>query len=532
MRILISDKFSESGLAVFQGAANVEVAYRPGIKGEELLSAIVQADALIVRSETKVTTDLLAAAGKLKVIGRAGAGVDNIDLPAASRRGIVVMNTPGGNTVATAEHAIALMMSLARRIPQAHAALKAGKWEKSKNMGVELADKTLGVIGFGNVGRVVTDRALGFKMRVLVHDPFVVPDKIIAAGATPVEFDQLLAESDFITIHAVKNDKTVNMINAATIAKMKKGVRLINAARGVLVNEADLLAALQSGQIAGAAVDVYPVEPCTDSPLFALDNVVVTPHLGASTSEAQENVAVAIARQVLEYLQKGVALNAVNAPYVEPEMAKRMAPVLDLAERLGAVLGQVIEAAPHTLKIFFGGDFAAMPSEPLRRAILVQFLRHLHSEGEVNAINAPYFAEQHGIKIVETKRPQLTDYANVIGVKAVTAKGEHEIQGSIPAPNEPRIVQFNDYRITVEPEGWLLLMTNKDVPGVVGDVGMTLGRAKVNIGQLRLGRIKGQDHALMVVNIDSKAPDELVDALRRLPQVLSVKQVYAGDANQ
>ena len=453
MRILISDKFSDSGLAVFKAAPEVEVEYRPGIKGDDLLREIALADALIVRSETKVTADVLAAAGQLKVIGRAGVGVDNVDLPAASRRGIVVMNTPGGNTVATAEHAIALMMSLARRIPQANMALKAGKWEKSKNMGVELADKTLGVIGFGNVGRVVTDRALGLKMRVLVHDPFVVPEKVIGAGATPVELDQLFADSDFITIHAVKNEKTVNLINAANIAKMKKGVRLINAARGVIVNDADLLAALQAGQVAGAAIDVYPVEPCTDSPYFGLDNVVATPHLGASTSEAQELVAVAIARQVLDFLLKGVALNAVNAPYVEPEMFKRMAPVIDLAERLGGIVGQLIEEAPHTLKIFFGGEFAVMPSEPLRRAVLVQLLRSLHSEGDVNAINAPFIAEQHGIQVVETKRPQLTDYANVLGVKAITAKSEYAIQGSIPAPNELRIMQLNEYRITLEPEG-------------------------------------------------------------------------------
>ncbi len=531
MRILISDKFSDSGMKVFAGATDVEVVYKAGIKGDDLLKEIAEADALIVRSETKVTSDLIAAAPKLKVVGRAGAGVDNIDLPAASKRGIVVMNTPGGNTVATAEHALALMMALARRIPQAHCALKNGKWEKSKNTGVELTDKTLGVIGFGNVGRVVTDRALGLKMHVLVFDPFVVPDKVIAAGATPVELDQLLAQSDFITVHAVKNEKTVNMINAAAIAKMKKGVRIINAARGVIVNEADLIAAVQAGHVAGAAVDVYPVEPVTDSPLFGVDNIIVTPHLGASTNEAQENVAVAIAQQVLGYLQSGVAVNAVNAPYVEPEVLKRLAPVIDLAERLGGVMGQLIEEAPRELKLLVGGEFTALPSEPLRRAVLVHFLGHLHSEGKINAVNAPYIAEQHGIQVIETKRPQLTDYANVLGVKVVTAKGEQMIQGSIPAPGELRIMQLDDYRITLEPEGWLLLITNNDVPGVVGEVGTILGRSGINIGQLRLARTKGQNHALMVVSIDSKASDDVLGALRGLPQVRSVKQVHAGNGN-
>ncbi len=316
MRVLVSDKFSDKGLKILQAEPDFVVDYRTGLSPEQLADAAAEIDAWIVRSSTKITPELIAKAPKLRAIGRAGAGVDTIDVPAASARGIPVMNTPGGNNVATAEHAIAMMFALARRIPQAHGSLVAGKWEKSKFMGVELTGKTLGVLGFGKVGAVVANRALGLQMNVLVYDPIVPADKIRAAGATPASFDEIVAKSDFITIHVPKAKDTMNLLNAANIAKMKKGVRIINCARGGMVNEADLLEALKSGQVAGAALDVYPVEPCTESPLFGLENVVVTPHLGASTREAQDNVAIAISHQIIDFLKNGVVVNAVNAAQV------------------------------------------------------------------------------------------------------------------------------------------------------------------------------------------------------------------------
>jgi len=525
MRVLISDKFSEKGLEILRRFDDIQVDYQPGVKGDELLKAIADADALIIRSGTKVTAELIDQAPKLKAVGRAGVGVDNVDLPAAGKRGIVVMNTPGGNTIATAEHTIAMMMAMSRRIPQADAALKDGRWEKSKNIGVEVYRKTLGVLGYGNVGRIVVNRALGLQMRVLVHDPFVTAEKIAESGAVPVEFDKLLTEADYISIHVPKSEKTLNLINAKTIAKMKDGVRLLNCARGGILNEADLAAALESGKVAAAALDVYATEPCTDSPLFAMPTVIGTPHLGASTSEAQNNVAIMVSEQIVDFLKNGIVKNAVNAPYVEPEMLERMRPAIDLARRMGDMLGQLLDEAAHTVKIFLGGDFTKMPAAPIRIAALTGLLSHLHSEGQVNVINAPYLAEAHGIEVVESKRPQLQDYVNVIGLKVVTKSGKRLVQGSIPAPGEARIVQLDDYRIALEPEGSMLLITNKDVPGVVGEVGTLLGKAKVNIGQLRLSRIKGEKHALMVVSVDCDVPSDVIESVRGLSKVISAELV-------
>jgi len=526
MRVLISDKFAKKGLEVLQQAAGLQIDYRPGVKGDELIQALADAEALIIRSETKVTAEVLAQAPRLKAVGRAGVGVDNVDLPAASRRGIVVMNTPGGNNVAAGEHTLALMMALMRKIPQAHSALKAGRWEKSKFMGSELFRKTLGVIGFGNVGRIVVRGALGLGMRVLVHDPFVVAEKIAGAGAVPAGLDELLAQADLITLHVPQGEKTAKLINAGTIAKMKDGVRIINCARGGLIEDADLVEALKSGKVAGAALDVFAAEPLTTSPYFELENVIVTPHLGASTSEAQENVAIAIAEQIIDFLQNGVIKNAVNAPAVEPEMLERMSAVLELTERAGRLIGQLLDEAPRTIKLFIGGDFAVLPDQPIIAAALAGLLKQLPGEATINYINAPYLAQERGIEVTETRRQRLTDFTNVVGIKAVTTGGGYDCQVSLPAPHEPRIVRLNGYPITLAPRGILLVLTNRDVPGVVGDVGTLLGRAGINIGELRLGRNKGDDHALMVISIDSRAPDEVLRALGDLPAVQSAKQVF------
>jgi D-3-phosphoglycerate dehydrogenase / 2-oxoglutarate reductase len=526
MRVLVSDKFSEKGLAVLQQSAGIEVDYRTGLQGEELEAAMAEADALIVRSSTSATPELIAKSPKLKAIGRAGIGVDNIDLPAAGRRGIVVMNTPGGNNVATGEHTIAMMMALSRRIPQAACALKDGRWEKSKNMGVEVFRKTLGVLGYGNVGRIVVRGATGLGMKVLVHDPFVVPDKIIEAGATPASFEDVLAKADYLTIHVPKGEKTLNLINAETIAKLKDGVRIINCARGGIVNEADLFAALQSGKVAAAALDVYATEPCTDSPLFALDNVIATPHLGASTSEAQDNVAIAISEQIVDYLLKGIIKNPVNAPHVSEEVLVRLQPLLNLTKKAGSFVGQMIDRAPREIKIFMGGDFAQFPTAPVQTAALVGLLPHFGIE-DVNAINAPYLAKERGVEVATSKRETLKDFANAVGVKAIFDDGsEMSVQASIPAPGEERIVHLAGFWTNLEPAGDLLVISNKDVPGVVGEVGTLLGQRAINIGQLRLARTRGEREALMIVTVDSEVGKDVLAELANLPNVISARPVH------
>jgi D-3-phosphoglycerate dehydrogenase len=525
MRVFVSDKFSPKGLEILKSTPGFEVDYRPGLAGDDLTRAVASTEALVVRSNTKVTAELIAAAPKLRVIGRAGAGVDTIDLAAANKRGIVVMNTPGGNNVATGEHTIAMIMALSRNLPQAHAALKAGKWEKSKYMGVEVHRKTLGVLGFGNVGRVVVSRALGLGMRVLVYDPFVTENKIAEAGAIPATFDEAIAQADYLTIHVPKSEKTTSLINAATVAKMKDGVRIINCARGGIVNEDDLLAALKNGKVAGAALDVFAKEPNTDSPLLALENVIATPHLGASTSEAQDNVAIAIAEQIADYLLKGIIRNAVNVPQVEPELLRRMQPLLNLTGKVASLLGQLLDRAPRTLKLFLGGEFAAFPSDPVQVAALLGLLPFFTDPEVLNAVNAPYLAKERGIDVAVAKREALTDYANVIGLKAIWDGGELGIQASIPAPGEERIMRIGAYHVTLEPEGRLLVITNDDVPGVVGLVGTLLGERRINIGQLRLGRLKEERKAMMIVTVDSDVPDDALAALRALPHVLSAKLV-------
>jgi D-3-phosphoglycerate dehydrogenase len=523
MRVLVSDKFSDKGLEILRATPGLEVDYRTGLPLDQLVDAIATADALIVRSSTQVTADLIAKAPKLRAVGRAGAGVDTIDMNAANKRGIVVMNTPGGNNVAAAEHAIAMMMALSRRIPQADAALKAGRWEKSKFMGVEVTDKTLGVVGYGNIGRVVADRGVGLGMRVLVHDPFVTDEKIREAHATPATFDELVAQSDYITVHVPKSDKTMNLINAAVIAKMKKGVRIINCARGGIVNETDLLEALKSGRVAGAALDVFVKEPVTDSPLFALENIVVTPHLGASTSEAQDNVAIAISHQIIDYLQKGVIVNAVNTPKVAPELQLRMEPLLRLTTKMASLLGQLLDRAPHTLKLFLGGEFAAFPEAPVQIAALLGLLHHFGDAEILNAVNAPILAKERGIEIAVSKREALTDYANVVSLTAVFEDSEFGVHASIPARGEERIVQIGKFPCSLEPEGRMIVMANKDVPGVVGEVGALLGQRGINIGQMRLGRNKGDADALMVVAVDNPVDADTLAALNKLPHVMSAK---------
>lgn len=528
-KVLVSDKFSDLGLEVFRKAEGVEVDYKPGLSPEDQKAIIGQYHGLAIRSATKVNEDLLSAATNLKVVGRAGTGVDNVDLPAATRRGICVMNTPGGNTVTTAEHAVAMMMSLARKIPAATASTKAGKWEKNKFQGTELFQKVLGVVGLGQIGRVVADRALGLKMRVIAFDPLVDAERAREIGVDKVErIDDLFARADFITIHVPKTKETANLVNAESIAKMKKGVRIINCARGGIVNEKDLAEALASGRVAGAALDVFETEPCTASPLFGLDNVVCTPHLGASTEEAQDNVAVAVAEQMVDYLVNGVVANSVNVPSVSNEVLRELGPYLEIAEKLGRMHAQltVNQVLPKGLDIVYEGGLNQYPTDPLRISVLKGFLSVWHGD-DVNYVNAETIARQHGLVYRETKTSRTEDYQQALTVALTYPTGEtRKLTGTKFGKNDIRLVKYDEKVLNIEFEGHMLVIRNRDVPGVVGFVGTVLGGAGVNIGNMRLGRAAGEDQALTIVTTDGPVPDDVIDTLKNDPEkrILSAKR--------
>ncbi|MGH7830779.1 MAG: phosphoglycerate dehydrogenase, partial [Candidatus Binatia bacterium] len=479
----------------------------------------------VLRSGSKATADILDAAHNLKVIGRAGIGVENIDVEAASKRGIVVMNTPGGNNVTTAEHTISLMLSLARHIPQAVASLKAGDWKRDKFMGVELCNKTLGIIGLGNVGRIVAERALGLRMKVIGHDPFVQAEAAARMGVEPVGLDDLFARSDFITVHVPLNKETRALIDRAAIAKMKTGVRIINCARGGIVDEKDLAEALREGKVAGAALDVYVDEPpLKDHPLVKMDQVVATPHLGASTDEAQLNVAIAVAEQMVDYLTRSVIRYAVNVPSVSPELLTALRPYLVLGEKLGSFQVQMLAAVPKELYIEYGGEVTQYDVAPLTLAVLKGILTPV-MESSVNYVNAPVIARERGIKIVESKSSRASDFASSITVKVKTKQKELEVEGAIFGSNNPRIVKINSFYLEAVPEGYILVLHNRDVPGVIGAVGTLLGQKGINIAGLELGREKVGGMAISLFHVDDAVPKEVLAALRNLPAIVTAELV-------
>ncbi|MBZ0271131.1 phosphoglycerate dehydrogenase [bacterium] len=540
-KILVSDKFSDAGLAVFRESSDIELDYRPGLSGDELFAAVAGADGLAIRSGTQVTRELLTAAKNLRVIGRAGVGVDNVDVPAATERGICVMNTPGGNTVTTGEHAIAMMLALARKIPQASARLKAGKWDKNRFQGTEICGKILGVIGLGRIGRVVAERALGLKMRVLVFDPYVTADAAVKLGLEKAELDEVLAKADFITIHVPKSKETENFVRAETIAKMKDGVRIINCARGGIVNENDLADAVKSGKVAGAALDVFAVEPITESPLFALENVIVTPHLGASTFEAQENVTIAVAEQMIDYLVNGVVANAVNVPSVAGETLRVLSPYLALAEKLGSMHAQLSYELPEEITITYGGDLSELPTEPVGIAALKGFCGKFADE-PVNFVNARLIAEQQGVQVRETKETRGGDYTNYLALRVRYPNGnKRELTGTKFMEREIRLTRYDDLIINIEPEGNMLLIRNRDVPGVVAWVGKTLAEAQINIANMRLARDETASnafrrrqagetdvpdgHAMTIVTTDQEVPDDVREKMQENAAVISAKFV-------
>ena len=473
-RVLVSDKLSETAVDIFR-RAGIEVDYMPqvGKDKEKMLEIIGNYDGLAIRSATKVTEKLIDAAGRLKVVGRAGIGVDNVDIPAASRKGIVVMNTPFGNSITTAEHAVSLMLALARQIPAADISTQAGKWEKSRFMGVEITAKTLGVIGAGNIGRIVIERAQGLKMRVIAYDPFLSHDKASAIGVEKVELDELFERSDFITLHVPLTDKTRNILSADAIAKLKPGVRIINCARGGLVDEAALAEALKSGHVAGAAFDVFEVEPATASPLFHLPNVVVTPHLGASTTEAQENVALQVAEQMADYLLTGAVQNALNMPSVTAEEAAIMGPWLKLAQHLGAFAGQMTDEPVTAINILYDGSVAKMNLQALNCAAIAGIMKATNPD--VNLVSAPIIAKERGIQISTTQQEKAGVFDGYMKLTVVTDRRERSIAGTVFSDGKPRFIQIKGINIDAEIGAHMLYTTNEDVPGIIGALGQTMG---------------------------------------------------------
>lgn len=519
VKVLISDKLSPAAIEIFKNRG-VEVDVKTGLTPAELREIIGQYDGLAIRSATKVTKEVLEAAPNLKVVGRAGIGVDNVDVKSATSHGVVVMNTPHGNAITTAEHAIAMMFALARQLPEATASTKAGKWEKNRFMGVELTGKILGLIGCGNIGSIVADRATGLKMKVLAYDPFLTEARAIELGVEKADLETIFAKADFITLHTPLIDATRNIISRDALAKMKKGVRIINCARGGLVDEDALYEALKSGHVAGAALDVFEVEPATNSKLFELENVVCSPHLGASTSEAQENVALQVAEQISDFLLTGSVTNALNMPSVSAEEAPRLRPYMELCRLLGSFAGQLTQAQDGTIKrilVEYEGAVSQLNHRPLNAAALSGLLAPI-MEG-VNMVNAPILARDHGIEVSEASHDRTGDYQTLIRITVTTKKGARAVAGTLIGTGRPRLVEIKGIKVEADFAPHMLYVTNQDKPGFIGRFGTTLADAGVNIATLHLGRAaEGQD-SICLVSTDGETPEAVLEKVRALPLV-------------
>jgi D-3-phosphoglycerate dehydrogenase len=516
-KVLISDELSPAAVAIFE-RNGIETDVKVGLSKEELARIIGGYDGLAVRSATKATPAVIAAAPRLKVIGRAGIGIDNIDVKAATQRGIIVMNTPFGNSVTTAEHAISLMLALARQIPAADKSTQAGKWEKSRFVGVELCGKTLGVIGCGNVGAIVADRARGLKMNVIAYDPFLTDERAVQLGVEKVELDQLLSRADFITLHTPLTEKTRNILSADAIAKCRRGVRIVNCARGGLLDEAALADALRTGHVAGAALDVFETEPAKDNPLFGIEGVVCTPHLGASTTEAQEKVALQVAEQMSAYLLKGAITNAVNFPSVSAEEAPRLAPYIKLAGQLGSFAGQLSERGFSLVRLEYSGEVATLNIKPLTAAALAGVLKP--SLADVNMVSAASLAKERGIVVEEVLRDKADMFESTIRLTVRLPEHERSIAGTIGAGGRPRIIEVRDIPMDLEVTPHMLFIRNVDKPGFIGHLGTLLGEAHVNIATFNLGREHAGGDAICVVAVDEAITDDVLAAVRALPNVL------------
>ncbi|MBF0398498.1 MAG: phosphoglycerate dehydrogenase, partial [Desulfobacterales bacterium] len=521
-----SDDLGEEGLKILRSEDGFNVDVKVGLSKDEIKKIIGDYDALIVRSATKVTEELLKEAKKLKVVGRAGIGLDNVDAQAATKRGIVVMNTPGGNVITTAEHTIAMMMALTRNIPTATALLKAGKWEKKKLEGRELFNKTLGLIGFGKIGSIVADRARGLKMNVIIHDPFVSPEKIQNTGFESVTLQELLKKADYITVHVPKLKSTTNLLNKEAFDQMKTGVMIINCARGGIICEADLYEAMKSGKVAGAALDVFETEPPSKLPLFELDKFICTPHLGASTAEAQTNVAVAIANQIVDMLKNGTVINAVNMPSVTGETMAKLRPYLILADRIGYLQSELYKGPIKEVVIEFSGDFKGLDLSPITTSVLKGLLTPIVKD-DINFVNAPIIASERGIKITETTSYDTTHYNNLITVKLYTVDGQiSTVGGTIFGKNDPRIVIINDFRLELVPFGHIALIQNEDKPGAIGSIGVTLGKHGINIAKMQVGQEEKEGKRnIIFLHTDIEIPEHVANELRSLSLIKTVTLV-------
>ena len=523
IRILVTDTLSQRGVDLLHQSPGVEAEVRNKLSPEELKALLQDMDALIVRSATQVSGDVLLSSPRLKVVGRAGVGVDNVDIEAATARGVVVMNTPGGNTISAAEHTVSMLLSLAKHIPQATASMKGGKWEKSKFLSVELSNKVLGIIGLGRIGTEVAKRVKGFNLRVLAYDPFISAEAAQSLGVELVDLPELYRQSDFLTIHTPLTPETKNLICAATLAQMKDGVRIINCARGGIVNESDLYQALQSGKVAGAALDVFDREPITDSPLFALANFISTPHLGAASEEAQEAVAVEIAQQVVDYLVKGIIRNAANAPSVPLEVLRTLQPWLTLAEKLGRLASQLSEGRLAEIRLGYQGEIASLDCIPLTVAAVKGILDPIHDS--VNMVNAMTIARRRGVRVVENKSTEPTDFSSQISVTLQTDREKTDTAGTLFSRQDPRVVDIDGFRLEAVLDGYMLVFSNIDVPGVIGRIGTLLGQNNVNIAGMQLGREKRGGRAVSIVNVDDPIPGVVLDEIRRIPNIVYAKLV-------
>ncbi len=521
MKVLVSDNLGEAGVDLFRQAEDIDVDVKTGLSAEALKVIIGDYDGLVIRSATKVTEGLLQAADKLKVVGRAGIGLDNVDIPAATLRGVVVMNTPTGNVVTTAEHAIAMMMALTRNIPWGTASMKAGMWEKKKLQGREIFNKVLGIIGFGKIGSIVADRARGLKMKVIIYDPFVSAEQIEKAGFEAVDRAELFARSDYISVHVPKLKDTVGLLDKTAFDQMKDGVMIINCARGGIVDEDDLNDALLSGRVGGAALDVFATEPPGQCRLFDIDRVICTPHLGASTAEAQTNVAVAIADQMIDYLRHGTIKNAVNTPAIAGDQLAKIGPYLELGDKMGRLQAQLCGVPIKELLIEYSGEFLDLDLSPVTSAVIMGFLVNMVSNG-VNPVNAPVLAKERGLKITESNSAQSEDYINQITVRALGEEKTNIISGTIFGKEQPKIVKINDFRLELIPEGHILLIYNLDKPGAIGGIGATLGRHSINIGRMHVGQDKEGERNIIFLQTDTKVTDPVLEELRAMALVKSV----------
>jgi D-3-phosphoglycerate dehydrogenase len=524
IKILVSDSLSKQGLEILE-KAGFAVDVKTKLPKEELAKEIKQYDGLIVRSATKVTADLIAVADRLKVVGRAGSGLDNVDTQAATRRGIVVMNTPGGNTVTTAEHTMAMVFAMTRRVPQATASMKAGKWEKERFMGMELYNKTLGIVGIGQIGGYLAKLAQGLSMNVIAYDPYMAEERARKMGVDIVELAELFRRADVISVHTPLTAETRSLINAAAIAQMKPGVMIVNCARGGIVNEVDLFEALKAKRVAAAAFDVFDEEPVKpDHSLLTLDNFICTPHIGASTTEAQENVAVGIAEQIVDYFAKGIARGAVNVPSVPPEVLPQLQPYLTLAEKLGRLQAQLLEGGLARVTVEYNGEVAALSVAPLTIAVLKGLLTPI-LEDAVNFVNAPVIAKERGIEVKEVKSGDAGDFTSVVRVRVEAGKKTHRLAGTLYHRKDPRVIEIDNFQVEVVPEGHMMLILNVDRPGVIGAVGQVLGEHNINIARMQCSREERGGNALLIIGLDAPLPSGVLETIKRGQNILAVKLV-------